>query len=248
MANASFEGREIWGQWARVEGARRRLERELDGCMDVVKLKELQDWHKPLTALNSTVARLNTDGIRLYAWMLSNVHGENLMRGMLVILQHIDNELQRRHLDQVIEKTILEALSCIQVSSLLSTKCKLVLGSERAIESLLKFTRMVTAPEIVTAALETMVAILVDSSENMRAFERRNSVRKICTLLKSQGLPENIKLKCVEVLCVYLRPETSVESDRRRVEISTTEKKRKSVAAVAGEAFVNRLARLALIE
>ncbi len=60
---------------------------------------------------------------------------------------------------------------------------------------------------IIVTVIETLEAILVDSSENMQNFEEVSGLSLMCAVLKQMKVKENITHKVIELLTVYLQKE-----------------------------------------
>lgn len=63
--------------------------------------------------------------------------------------------------------------------------------------------------KLIIAVLETLEAILVDSSENIIVFEEMCGVQLVCSVLKQMKHFEAITHKCIELFTVYLHQETN---------------------------------------
>jgi Cell division control protein 14, SIN component len=61
--------------------------------------------------------------------------------------------------------------------------------------------------DLIVSVIETLEAILVDSSENIYAFEESSGLSLICSVLKQMKESESVTHKCIELLAIYLSQE-----------------------------------------
>lgn len=62
--------------------------------------------------------------------------------------------------------------------------------------------------KVVICVLETLEAILVDSSENMESFEQASGLGLVCSILQNFRKCEEVTHKCIELFTIYLGAET----------------------------------------
>jgi len=67
------------------------------------------------------------------------------------------------------------------------------------------------AANLACATLDTLLCILVDCSQIIRAFEDVNGVETIVKLLKRSGTARSVRMKCLEFLYFYLMDESSTK-------------------------------------
>ncbi|KAM6496169.1 Cell division control protein 14, SIN component domain containing protein [Amanita muscaria] len=118
------------------------------------------------------------------------------------------------------------ALSIIQGVALIHEPSKVYLGRKHALEILLDLllvSRHVSSPQdpsplpssstlhqhLSSVVLDTLLCILVDSSNSLRSFENVNGVQLVVKILKRAGTPREVRMKCLEFLYFYLMDETS---------------------------------------
>ena len=63
-------------------------------------------------------------------------------------------------------------------------------------------------PAIHSATLLTLVAALLGTPANTRAFETLDGLLTVTSLFKGRGVGRDVKMKCVEFFYFYLMPET----------------------------------------
>lgn len=101
--------------------------------------------------------------------------------------------------------------------------------------------------KILICTLETLQAILVDSSENTRIFEQSGGIDLVCTLLRHMKGSENImyidliRHKCIELFSVYLQSEDAYPDQEKAKPVP---EKKSLLSNVLGEAFIEKLERL----
>lgn len=93
--------------------------------------------------------------------------------------------------------------------------------------------------KIIVAVLETVEAVLVDSSENMRIFEHLCGLQIVCSILKQMRSCDEITHKCIELFTVYLQREDSFPDYRVRESVD----KKRLLTGILGPEFVRNLER-----
>ncbi|KAF9006711.1 cell division control protein 14, SIN component-domain-containing protein [Cyathus striatus] len=127
------------------------------------------------------------------------------------------------------------SLSLIQGVALIHPPSKVFLGRKYPLEVLLdlllvsrhlsnmpdpspsistsKNTSAAAALPLSSIALDTLLCVLVDSSDALRAFEDANGVQVIVKILKRAGTPREVRMKCLEFLYFYLLDETPSQEE-----------------------------------
>ncbi|KAF8318264.1 hypothetical protein DL93DRAFT_444754 [Clavulina sp. PMI_390] len=84
----------------------------------------------------------------------------------------------------------------------------------------------ISQPELILAVLDTLVCLLVDAPETMRAFESVDGVEAVVKVLKRADGSRDVRVKCLEFLYFYLLPEDGslprISSDKSDVSINIT--------------------------
>ncbi|THH21375.1 hypothetical protein EUX98_g8397 [Antrodiella citrinella] len=99
-------------------------------------------------------------------------------------------------------------LDLLLVSRHVSNPVK-VTGSVSTAESKQAKSAVVTLTDV---ALDSLLCVLVDSSEALRTFEEANGVQYVVRILKRAGTPREVRMKCLEFLYFYLMDETITPS------------------------------------
>ncbi|GFZ49867.1 hypothetical protein JCM24511_07270 [Saitozyma sp. JCM 24511] len=73
-----------------------------------------------------------------------------------------------------------------------------------------------TPRPIVYILLELLCAVLVDSPQNARTFEKLSGLEAVVRVLKGSAVAKDVRMKCIEFLYFYLLPEQSPPSKTNR--------------------------------
>ncbi|KAF8646373.1 hypothetical protein AX16_007239 [Volvariella volvacea WC 439] len=70
-----------------------------------------------------------------------------------------------------------------------------------------------STPPLTSVVLDTLLCILVDSSQALRTFEEVQGVQVVVKILKRAGTPREVRMKCLEFLYFYLLDESPMAGD-----------------------------------
>ncbi len=90
----------------------------------------------------------------------------------------------------------------------------------------------------ILSTLETLQAIIVDSSENIRLFEQNGGLQLVCCILKQKRCSEAIAFKCIELIRVYLHPEDDYPDNEHKLDAAN---KNKMISDNLGSDFLKYL-------
>lgn len=132
---------------------------------------------------------------------------------------------------------LISILDCIQGICLIHYPSKLCCSDSLEIPTLLTY--LVTKDEnLLCSVLDTIEAMLIDSSQNQRIFEINAGVEIISNLLR-QKKSERVMFKCIELIGVYLVDETL--NPDMQVHFPTKEWKLSKLEQNLGKDFVTQL-------
>ncbi len=95
--------------------------------------------------------------------------------------------------------------------------------------------------KLLISVLETVEAVLVDSSENLKVFENLCGVHLVCSILKQMRNCEEITHKCIELFTIYLHPEKEYpDYNDSRESID----KKQILSEILGREFVDSICKL----
>ncbi|KAI8926152.1 cell division control protein 14, SIN component-domain-containing protein [Entophlyctis helioformis] len=226
-------------EWERIENIQHKQRRKIDVCL----AQQLQDG----------AVSERAKGLRTLRKLLSTFTAEE--RSVFAILQRKQDCSVERVLRDLIRKRVspsiadstasqemLALLDLLQGLVLIHYDSKIRAGAKESQTVLLTFLPAKNIA-LAIAAIEAIQCILVDSCQNLRVFESIGGLRLVCETLKSKRASEAVLHKCIELLCVYMQPETgypdtSLGDHTRMMPVST---KRDAVAQLVGDAFVKRL-------
>ncbi|KAJ3202671.1 hypothetical protein HDU82_007185 [Entophlyctis luteolus] len=93
---------------------------------------------------------------------------------------------------------------------------------------------MLNMAETITCAIDTLEAILADSCETQKSFAGANGLETIATIITSHKSPHETKLKCIELLSLYLEPIPNACTSQQ-------DENRLAVSNLLGKAFTESL-------
>ncbi|KAN0126800.1 CDC14 domain containing protein [Russula decolorans] len=180
----------------------------------------------------------NTFECNVASRIISWISGASLR--LDVILQRGLSDGQRETEASVLSSQLAQALSIIQGVALTHHSTKAFLGRKYPLDVLLdlliisrhlasplpaskqptpsdevrKHSEEPVPPSVLpNAVLDTLLCIMVDSSQSLRVFEDCSGVQTVVKLLKRAHTPRDVRMKCLEFLYFYLMDETSPRPD-----------------------------------
>ncbi|KAJ3242132.1 hypothetical protein HDU78_001510 [Chytriomyces hyalinus] len=213
----------------------------------------------------SDADRIPGSGIEFGANLMHTLR--NLTALELGILKRVEAERQARHalgcerslagrLSNIIRNSShLNANEITQILALIEGICLLHYASKtlfRDAENMKSLLGMLhhTNKRVVIASMDCIEAVLVDSAGSHRSFESMDGVSHVCRFIgMGASVHHSIRIKCVELLSLYIMPETeypdlqteSCKLQTQSPHYSAWESKLDRVSKLMGNAFLTKL-------
>lgn len=123
------------------------------------------------------------------------------------LIQTLDRLLAKSD-DGSMDLLMLSALDSLQGVLLLHPPSRLLFSREQSMNLLLDLLEPVNCPAIQAATLLVLVAALLETPRNTRAFENLDGLLTVSSIFKSRSTARDVKFKTMEFLYFYLMPET----------------------------------------
>ncbi|KAI8897620.1 cell division control protein 14, SIN component-domain-containing protein [Globomyces pollinis-pini] len=220
-------------EWQRLEKIRLQISGFIDEGVSMLEAESSKTRIQGLTQLRTLITKFTTEE-RLMFTVIHSQRSCDIQR----IIYELLKKCKSPKADDLLE--LLTVLDLIQGLSLIHYESKKMALRKHRLNILLTYLSS-REEHIVVATLETLQTVLVDSSENIQAFEQNSGLDLVCNLLKKKRQSEAITYKCIELLNVYLQDEKEYPDYSIRNKCVDSNNKKGKVEKLLGVSFVKQL-------
>ncbi|KAJ3304924.1 60S ribosomal protein L3 [Kappamyces sp. JEL0829] len=188
-------------EWERLERVKLNLSARLDCCLRNMNSESSEERIRALHGLKTMLRAMTEEERGVFAVFHTSRHCDAQKQMFEMMKKKKSPKSEEQNTDE-----LLSVLDIVQGLSLLHYDSKKIAGRKQNLNVILTYLAS-RDQNLVIAVLETLETILIDSSENLQAFERICGLQLIGSVLKRMRACESITHKCIELFTIYLQHE-----------------------------------------